>query len=111
MPSWLTAINAEPMKQGLDLRGGVHFLLEVDIDSVITRRYEGMMKSMGQDLREANIRYAGIRYITEKGINIYFRNEQALEDALSELRDKFPSLLFSSSKSTQALTATLSLLS
>src|SRR3990167_8999588 len=38
-PQWLRAIGAQPMKQGLDLRGGVHFLLEVDINSVIKRRY------------------------------------------------------------------------
>jgi len=43
-PHWLEVIHARPMKQGLDLRGGVHFLLEVDIDSVITRRYEGIIK-------------------------------------------------------------------
>jgi preprotein translocase subunit SecD len=93
-PSWLAKIHAEPMKQGLDLRGGVHFLLEVDIDSVINRRYEGMMKSIGQDLREAGIRYNGIRYINEKGINVRFREPQGMEDALVELKDKMPSLLY-----------------
>ena len=45
-PAWLSAIHAEPMKQGLDLRGGVHFLLEVDIESVIHRRYEGLLKNI-----------------------------------------------------------------
>ena len=80
-PSWLETIGAAPMKQGLDLRGGVHFLLDVDIDSVISRRYEGLTKSMGQDLREANIRYAGIRFVADQGVNIHFRNEEALIDA------------------------------
>ena len=87
-PSWLRAIHAEPMKQGLDLRGGVHFLLEVDIESVVNRRYEGMMKSIGQDLREAGIRYAGVRYVPEKGVNIRFRTAEGMDDALSELRQK-----------------------
>ena len=45
-PTWLAKIGAAPMKQGLDLRGGVHFLLAVDVDSVINRRYEGLIKSI-----------------------------------------------------------------
>ena len=107
-PAWLSAIYAEPMKQGLDLRGGVHFLLEVDIESVINRRYEGIMKSIGQDLREAGIRYAGIRFVVDKGINIHFREAAIKDDALAELRDKYPSLLFTESTDGMALTATLS---
>lgn len=107
-PKWMTAIHAEPMKQGLDLRGGVHFLLEVDIDSVISRRYEGMVKSIGQDLREASIRYAGIRYVNNKGVDIRFRDIQVREDALSELRQKWPSILFNLSNDSLDLMAVLS---
>jgi preprotein translocase subunit SecD len=107
-PAWLNAIHAEPMKEGLDLRGGVHFLLEVDIDSVINRRYEGMMKSIGQDLREAGIRYAGIRYVADKGVNIRFRDQSALDNALAELKSKFPDLTFNQSKENLDLTASLS---
>lgn len=99
-PTWLTAIHAEPMSQGLDLRGGVHFLMEVDIDSVINRRYEGLMKNIGQDLREAGVRYAGIRYVADKGINIRFRAADVMDDALTELKQKFSSLVFTSSKDT-----------
>jgi preprotein translocase subunit SecD len=106
-PAWLSAIHAEPMKQGLDLRGGVHFLLEVDIDSVVNRRYEGMMKSIGQELREAGIRYAGIRYVVDKGINVRFRDAQARDDALNELREKTPGLLYTQSKDGLDLLASL----
>jgi preprotein translocase subunit SecD len=91
-PKWLNALRAEPMKQGLDLRGGVHFLLEVDIDSVIQRRYEGITKSMGQDLRDAKIRYSGIRYVVNKGVNIQFKSVDALTQALSVLRPLHPGL-------------------
>jgi preprotein translocase subunit SecD len=97
-PNWLRAIRAEPMKQGLDLRGGVHFLLEVDIDSVVNRRYEGIMKNIGQTLRGIGIRYSDIRYIAEKGINLRFRDQQSAENALSGLRDKMPEVLFVRSK-------------
>ncbi|WP_025385358.1 protein translocase subunit SecD [Legionella oakridgensis] len=107
-PAWLMAIGAEPMKQGLDLRGGVHFLLEVDIDSVVNRRYEGIMKSISQDLREAGIRYTGIRYVMDKGVNIRFRSAQTMEDALVELKQKIPGLTFTKSKVTFDLTAALS---
>ncbi|WP_133131175.1 protein translocase subunit SecD [Legionella yabuuchiae] len=106
-PSWLIAIGAEPMKQGLDLRGGVHFLLEVDVDSVINRRYEGIMKSISQNLREAGVRYSGIRYLADKGVKIHFRNQDALESAYTELNDKMPGLNFTKSKITMDLTASL----
>lgn len=107
-PHWLSMIGAEPMKQGLDLRGGVHFLLEVDVDSVISRRYEGLMKSIGQNLREAGIRYVGIRYLADKGIDIRFRTEELMDKGLDEVRDKFPNLLVSQSNATYSLLAALS---
>ncbi len=107
-PAWLRAIGAEPMKQGLDLRGGVHFLLEVDIDSVISRRYEGLMKSIGQDLREAGIRYSGIRYVAGKGVDVGFRTTALRDEALALLKQKTPSLVVHESKNTLSLVASLS---
>lgn len=107
-PKWLSAIYAEPMKQGLDLRGGVHFLLEVDIDSVITRRYEGVLKSIGQDLREHGIRYAGIRYFPHQGIEIGLRSADQLKQALDELKTKFTEMTFKPVKNKQVILASLS---
>lgn len=109
-PAWLTAIRAEPMKQGLDLRGGVHFLLEVDIDSVISRRYEGIAKSMGQELREAGVRYSGIRYVKGKGVDLRFRTDDAVSSAQDALRTNYSGLQFTSSTANGvfALVATLS---
>lgn len=107
-PAWLRNIGASPMKQGLDLRGGVHFLLEVDIDGVINRRYEGITKSIGQDLRDAGIRYAGIRYKADKGIDIRFRNIEALNSALIELKAKYTTLEFNQDKAAFSLVARLS---
>lgn len=106
-PDWLSSIGAQPMKQGLDLRGGVHFLLEVDIDSVVNRRYEGILKSIGQDLREAGIRYSGIRYVLDKGVNIRFRSQEAMDNALNELKQKQPGLNFAKTNVTNTLTASL----
>jgi len=93
-PKWLAAIGAEPMKQGLDLRGGVHFLLEVDVDSVLTRRYEGLMKNMGRGLRDAGIRYAGIRYVPERGVEIRFRTPELQQKAFTVLKTEFSEFLF-----------------
>lgn len=107
-PKWLNAIHAEPMKQGLDLRGGVHFLLEVDIESVVNRRYEGLMKSIGQDLRELGVRYSGIRYITDKGIQVRFRTSEASEQALAELEQKFSGMVFENSEVQNDLMVSLS---
>lgn len=106
-PAWLMAIGAEPMKQGLDLRGGVHFLLEVDIDSVINRRYEGLMKNISQDLRESGIRYSGIRYVADKGVTLRFRNTQSLDSAIGELSQKFTSLLITQAKNGNVLSVAL----
>ncbi|WP_298623192.1 protein translocase subunit SecD [uncultured Legionella sp.] len=97
-PHWMEAIHADPMKQGLDLRGGVHFLLEVDVESVISRRYEGIMKNISQELREIGLRYSGIRYVPDKGIDLRFRDEESMEKALAELKQKIPEVVFTKSK-------------
>jgi preprotein translocase subunit SecD len=107
-PYWLRVLHSEPMKQGLDLRGGVHFLLEVDIDSVVTRHYEGLTKNIGQDLREAGVRYAGIRYLANKGIDVRFRTDDARKAALSELQQKLSGVEFLPSKTTLSFIASLS---
>ncbi len=107
-PEWLSAIHADPMKQGLDLRGGVHFLLEVDIESVINRRYEGMLKNLGSDLREAGMRYAGIRYVKDTGVVVRFRTMQATDDAVAELSNKTSSYSLIKSKDGLDFTASLS---
>lgn len=107
-PAWLAAIGAEPMKQGLDLRGGVHFLLEVDVDSVVNRRYEGLLKSIGQELREAGIRYSGLRVVPEKGIEIGFRSDDSLNQASQSIKEKFPNLIVAQSETDMNLRLGLS---
>lgn len=107
-PKWLSNIGAEPMKQGLDLRGGVDFLLEVDVDSVINRRFEGLMKGVSQDLREAGIRYSGIRYVADKGIDISFRSPDLMNKAVDEIKGKFPNLTLTKSEITSNISLSLS---
>jgi preprotein translocase subunit SecD len=107
-PSWLTSIRAEPMKQGLDLRGGVHFLLEVDIDNVINRRYEGLMKSLGQDLREASVRYSRLRYVANKGIDIGFKTDVLRDEAMNALKQRSSDLILTAPKDASSLLVQLS---
>ncbi|MCA0403734.1 MAG: protein translocase subunit SecD, partial [Proteobacteria bacterium] len=107
-PSWFSKIGAEPMKQGLDLRGGVHFLLEVDVDSVISRHYEGIMKNLSQKLREEGIRYSGIRYLAEKGVNVGFRDDATMDNSYAILKSEFPNYTITKSEATHSLLISLS---
>lgn len=92
-PAWLTAIGAKPMKLGLDLRGGIHFLLKVDVNAMLKERASGDIHAMGQTLREANIRYAGIRS-TKNGLSIRFRKQSDLKDALPVLKKQYPNYTY-----------------
>lgn len=107
-PHWLETIHAAPMKQGLDLRGGVHFLLEVDVESVIARRYEGIMKNIGQELRESGIRYSGIRYLADKGVELRFKDTDSMDKALADLREKITGIVFVKAKSNNSILSSLS---
>lgn len=89
-PHWLTSIGAMPMKLGLDLRGGVHFLLEVDTESLVKAREDGDVRSIGEQLREKNIRYSGIERLQPHGVLLRFRDADNLDRASSLLKSRFP---------------------
>lgn len=93
-PKWLQFFGAKPMKLGLDLRGGIHFLLDVDVDSVINKRLEGIVKNIMEDLRKGNIRYLNIELNRNQSISIYFREAKYLQPALNKLSFDFPDLTF-----------------
>ena len=62
-PAWLEAIGGAPMKLGLDLRGGVHFLMEVDMNSAVNKSFEDMVSDFRSALREEGIRYRTVRQV------------------------------------------------
>lgn len=93
-PAWLKAIGAAPMKLGLDLRGGVHFLLQVDVDSVMKQRVEGDLRSMTQALREARIRYSGLNRQTENEVTLNFRDAEARDQAFDLLTKRYNEFLW-----------------
>jgi len=90
-PNWLSAIHALPMYLGLDLRGGVHFLLQVDMQAAITKRLESMAADLRTSLREKNIRHGGI---TREGqtLRVRFRDPATRDAARSAMLDSFPDL-------------------
>ncbi len=84
-PHWLSAIGAKPMKLGLDLRGGVHFLMEVDVASVVARRMEGYFSEMPKVLREAKIHYKQLEHPSAEIIKVFFETVDERNHAYSVL--------------------------
>jgi preprotein translocase subunit SecD len=93
-PAWLEAIGASPMKLGLDLAGGVHFLLEVDTASAVAKRQEINADDMKEKMRKAKVRYSSVVAQKDNQILARFRSAESRDAAMSLLRKDFPSLLF-----------------
>ena len=90
-PAWLTSLNANPMYLGLDLRGGVHFMLQVDMQAALTKRAESLAGDIRLSLREKNIRHGGIAR-NGQAIEIRFRDVAALDSAKNLIQDQMPDL-------------------
>ena len=95
-PTWLASLHALPMYLGLDLRGGVHFLMQVDMKAALSRRIESLTGDIRTLLRDKNIRHAGI---TRSGdsIEVRFRDPATLESARGVLTDQLPDLQWATS--------------
>ena len=90
-PKWLASIGAQPMNLGLDLRGGVHFLMQVDMPFALNRafvRYTGEVRSL---LRDKKIYYSGLATEGERVV-VRFKEKPALETAKKELANGYPEL-------------------
>jgi preprotein translocase subunit SecD len=90
-PKWLSALRAAPMYLGLDLRGGVHFLLQVDMQAALSKKAESLAGDLRTLLREKNVRHSGIER-NGQSIEVRFRDTQTLEAAKAVLADQFPDL-------------------
>jgi preprotein translocase subunit SecD len=91
-PAWLTSLYASPMYLGLDLRGGVHFMLQVDMQAALTKRAESLAGDIRTGFREKNVRHGGISR-NGQTIEIRFRDAQTVEAAKRIIQDQFPDLL------------------
>ena len=90
-PGWLTSMRALPMFLGLDLRGGVYFLMQVDMKSALTKKAEALTGDIRTLLRDKNLRHAGI---TRDGniVEVRFRDRETLTAARALLQDQLPDL-------------------
>jgi preprotein translocase subunit SecD len=92
-PSWLKSLGAGPMKLGLDLRGGVHFLLEVDMDTAVGQRLEAVSGQIKQELRDERIRYRGGDVDGTRDIVLSFRDEASRAEAFSLIKRQYNEFL------------------
>lgn len=90
-PAWLTSLHAFPMYLGLDLRGGVHFMLQVDMQAALTKRAESLAGDIRLSLREKNIRHGGISR-NGQAIEIKVRDSATLASAKGLIQDQFADL-------------------
>ena len=96
-PQWLRDLNAEPMKLGLDLRGGVHFLLEVDTDTAIKNRLDGTLEDIKRRLREEKIRYKSLFVEKNQAISINLAQGTSADVLIEFINDNYPQFEISSS--------------
>ncbi len=92
-PQWLQSVGAKPMYLGLDLRGGVHFLMQVDTKGVLNKRLQGLQASVRSLLRDKNVRHAGISRSGD-AIEIKFRDPETRAKAREVLASQLGELVF-----------------
>ena len=92
-PSWLRSIGAEPMYLGLDLRGGVHFLLQVDMEAALTQAAERYVGDFRSALRNAKISYLGVTR-DDQVVSVRFSDTAELDRAREVLAKEYPDLVF-----------------
>ena len=90
-PAWLTSLHAFPMYLGLDLRGGVHFMLQVDMQAALTKKAESLAGDIRTSLREKNVRHSGISRNAQT-IEVRFRDMPTLAAAKGLIQDQFTDL-------------------
>lgn len=97
-PAWLTSMGAMPMYLGLDLRGGVHFLLQVDMRGALQKKIESLSADARSQLREKSIRHSGVERQNDSIIIKFAKEDEALAARLL-LNKNIPDLEFNSQKS------------
>lgn len=96
-PAWLTGIGGKPMKLGLDLSGGVHFLMEVDTASVVANRLESIENISKSEFRKQRLRYRSVDVTDDNTLVARFAAADVRDRAASYLRREYPEFVFQSS--------------
>jgi preprotein translocase subunit SecD len=107
-PKWMQSLHALPMYLGLDLRGGVHFLMQVDAKAVLAKRIQGIQASARSSLRDKNVRHAGIDLVGDT-VEIKFRDDATRQKAKEVLSSQLSDLVFVDSGEGDALKTVVSL--
>jgi len=107
-PKWMQSLHALPMYLGLDLRGGVHFLMQVDTKAVLNKRVQGIQAAARSQLRDKNVRHAGIDRVGDN-IEIRFRDDATRQKAKDVLASQLGDLSFVDSGEGDALKTVVSL--
>ena len=94
-PQWLKNIGGEPLKLGLDLRGGVHFLMEVDTQKALNNRQNGTLLDIRRKLREEKIRYNSLFVEKDQAIKLKVTQESVFDKATELLEDEYPQFAIS----------------
>ena len=107
-PNWLLAIGAKPMYLGLDLRGGVHFLLQVDMKAALDKAAESSIGDFRTSLRREKVNYFGISRNSQE-VEVKFESASEMDRALQVLKKDYPDLTYSNSTNgkEQLLTASI----
>lgn len=93
-PEWLESIGAGPMKLGLDLRGGVHFLLEVDMATAVAQRLDVYVSEIKVKLREGKLRYRSVDHREDGSLEVKFADAAIRDSALALLRKDYTEFLY-----------------
>ena len=95
-PAWLSSLHASPMYLGLDLRGGVHFMLQVDMQAALSKKAESLAGDLRSAMREKSVRHGGVGR-NGQTVEIRFRDVAMVESAKRLIQDQFPDLVVAES--------------
>ena len=108
-PEWLENIGGEPLKLGLDLRGGVHFLMEVDTETALSNRQNGTLLDIRRKLRDEKIRYNSLFVEKDQTIKLTVTDEAVFESATELLEDNYPQFVIGYTQAGDQFNISLSL--
>ncbi len=105
-PEWLASIGGSPLNLGLDLRGGVHFLLEVDMNSAIEKSVDQAKSDFRNGLRREKVRYRSVKTsVTDARVDVVFRTAEDFENGERYLRNNFPGFTLTDDEDTLSVSA------
>lgn len=108
-PNWLKSLGGDSMNLGLDLRGGVHFLMEVDMAEAVTKAEDRYVSDLRTLLRGDKVRYTTITRNPSSGVTLKFRKSGERDKALDTIKDEYPSVLLTETESADIFEINLNL--